>query len=216
MRAAIRTLTALGAAAGFWACGNDTTTPSNQVIHVVMTPSIDTMSVGDTVRISATPIDYNGNHVAGLTVTFNSDNPAVATVSTDGLVSAIGAGSTRISATTGSITDYAYLTVLQAAQDTIPTVVSVLVSADRDTVTAGDSVPVHASPRDAAGNPVAGLPVAWTSADTTIATVSDSGVVHTLAAGAAIIRATVAEITDSVRIAVLAPSGAIARLRRRP
>ena len=91
-----------------------------------------------------------------------------------------------------------------------------LVSADRDTVTAGDSVLVHATPRDAAGNPVAGLPVAWTSVDTTIATVSDSGVVHTLAAGAAIIRATVAEITDSVRIAVLAPSGAIARLRRRP
>ena len=216
MRAAIRTLFALGAVAAFWACSNDTTTPSNQVIHVVMTPSIDTMSVGDTVRLQATPIDDNGNHVSGLTISFNTDNPAVATVSAGGLVSAVGAGSTRISGTTGSITDYAYFTVLQAAQDTIPTVVSVLVSADRDTVTAGDSVLAHATPRDAAGNPVTGLPVVWTSADTTIATVSDSGMVHTLAAGAAIIRATVAEITDSVTIAVLAPSGVIGRLRRQP
>jgi hypothetical protein len=216
MRAAIRTLFALGAAAGFWACSNDNTAPTGQVIHVVLTPSIDTVQTGDTVRLQATPIDANGNHVAGLTVTFNTDNPAVATVSTDGLVSAIGAGSTRISGTTGSITDYAYFTVLQAAQDTIPTVVSVLVSADRDTVTVGDSVPVHAAPRDAAGNPITGLPITWAAADTTIATVSDSGVVHTLAAGAAIIRATVAQITDSVTITVLAPSGAIARLRRRP
>jgi uncharacterized protein YjdB len=216
MRAAIRTLFALGAAAGFWACSNDTTTPTGQVIHVVLTPLIDTLQAGDTVRLQATPIDADGNHISGLTITFNTDNPAVATVSADGLVSAVGAGSTRISGTTGSVTDYAYFTVLQAAQDTIPTVVSVLVSADRDTVTAGDSVLVHATPRDAAGNPVAGLPVAWTSADTTIATVSDSGMVHTRAAGAAIIRATVSAITDSVTITVLAPSGAIARLRRRP
>jgi hypothetical protein len=216
MRAAFRTLFALGAAAGFWACSNDNTTPTGTVIHVVLTPGIDTLQMGDTVRLQATPIDAAGNHISGLTITFNTDNPAVATVSADGLVSAVGAGSTRISGTTGSITDYAYFTVLQAAQDTIPTVASVLVSADRDTVTVGDSVSVHATPHDAAGNAITGLPITWAAADTTIATVTDSGVVHTRAAGAAVIRATVAQITDSVTITVLAPSGAISRLRRRP
>ena len=137
-------------------------------------------------------------------------------MSSTGLVQAISAGSTRISATTGSITDYALITVLHAVQDTIPTVASVLVTADRDTVTAGDSVLAHATPRDSAGNTVGGVPVAWASADTAIATVTDSGVVHTRAAGAAIIRATAADVTDSVTITVLAPSGAIARLRRGP
>jgi uncharacterized protein YjdB len=131
MRAALSTLVALGAAAGL-AC-SDNTSPDTNPIHVVLTPSIDTLQIGDTVRISFTPIDANGTQIQGLTVTLASENPAIATVSSSGLVQAISAGSTRISATTGSITDYALITVLQAVQDTIPTVVSVLVAADRDT-----------------------------------------------------------------------------------
>jgi Big-like domain-containing protein len=214
VHAALATLVVLGVAAGV-AC-SDNTSPNTDVIRVVLTPSLDTLQVGDTVRISFTPIDADGHQVQGLTVSLASEDPAIATVSSSELVQAISPGSTRISATTGSITDYALITVLQAGQDTIPTVASVLVTADRDTVTAGDSVLVHATPRDTAGNTIDGIPLTWASADTTIATVTDSGLVRTRAAGAAVISATADSATGSIAITVLAPSGAIARLRRRP
>ena len=76
MRAAIRTFFALGAALGL-ACSANTNPSTGNVIHIVMTPSIDTLQVGDTVRISTTPIDANGNQLQGLTVTLASENPSI-------------------------------------------------------------------------------------------------------------------------------------------
>ena len=65
-------------------------------ITVTLTPS--TLTVGGTVRATATVYDALQQPVTGARVTWHSANPAVATVSDGGLVTALHAGSTVISA----------------------------------------------------------------------------------------------------------------------
>ena len=63
-------------------------------------PATSTLaSVGDSVRLSAQVLDANLNLVGAVEgVTWSSDNPSVATVDTDGLVTAVGNGSASVTA----------------------------------------------------------------------------------------------------------------------
>jgi hypothetical protein len=68
-------------------------------------------------------------------------------------------------------------------------VASVAVSQTSGTVGRGETLRLTATPRDAAGNPLAGRPVQWSSSAPSIAAVSDAGVVTGLAYGVATITA---------------------------
>jgi len=61
-----------------------------------LTPPTATLSVGQTVLLTAVPVLATG---ASVTITYATANPAVATVSAGGVVTAIAAGSTVVSAT---------------------------------------------------------------------------------------------------------------------
>jgi hypothetical protein len=67
-------------------------------ILVAVAPSLDSLVIGDTVRLTASMTDWNGNPTAG-TVSWATNNPGVAFVDNGGLVTAFGAGTTTISAT---------------------------------------------------------------------------------------------------------------------
>ena len=69
------------------------------VASVMVTPSTATLSVGQTVQLTATTKDANGNVLTGRVVTWASGTTAVATVSSTGLVTGVGAGSATITAT---------------------------------------------------------------------------------------------------------------------
>src|SRR5439155_18708328 len=66
---------------------------------------------GQTVQLTATPRDANGNVLSGRTITWSSDNATVATVSTSGLVTAKVAGSAMITATSEGQSGSASITV---------------------------------------------------------------------------------------------------------
>ena len=68
---------------------------------------------------------------------------------------------------------------------------TVVVSPNSLAIVLGQSRPLTATPRDAAGNALAGRSVTWTSGQPTVATVSETGVVTGVAAGLATITATV-------------------------
>lgn len=80
-------------------------------------------------------------------------------------------------------------------------VASVQVTPAADTVRAGETVTLVATPRDADGNALAGRPVTWGSGNTGVATVN-AGVVTGVAAGTAMISATSEGHSDNAAVTV--------------
>jgi len=69
------------------------------VASVEVSPDSSALAVRDTVRLTASTLDAGGEPLSGRTVSWTSDRAAVATVSSAGLVTAAGAGSATITAT---------------------------------------------------------------------------------------------------------------------
>jgi hypothetical protein len=69
------------------------------VASVTLTPAPVSVTVGQTVQLTATPKDANGNPLAGRVVTWATSNATVASVSTGGLVSGLLVGTATITAT---------------------------------------------------------------------------------------------------------------------
>ena len=89
------------------ACGKDsptepqTRTPS----RITLSSSSATLTaIGQTFQIHATVLDQENNVISGASVTWSSSNPAVATVSSTGLVTAVSNGTARITAESQSVT----------------------------------------------------------------------------------------------------------------
>jgi hypothetical protein len=96
------------------ACGGDgPTPPPGGVVSIALTPENPPrlFGVGQTVQLTATATDASGNPVS-TTITWSTDNAAVATVTQTGLVTAAGSGTARIKATAGSIVKEITVTVV--------------------------------------------------------------------------------------------------------
>lgn len=78
---------------------------------IVISPSNFSLSTTGSAQLVATVFDQFGAPMPGESVTWSSGTPAVATVSTGGLVSAVATGSSTITATDGSIHGTATCTV---------------------------------------------------------------------------------------------------------
>ena len=69
------------------------------VATVGVTPTPSSLTVGQTVQLTATPRDAGGNALTGRVVTWGSSSTNVATVNGNGLVTGVAAGSVTITAT---------------------------------------------------------------------------------------------------------------------
>jgi len=86
-----------------------------QPASVTMSPASATLTaIGDTVRLSASAADANGNPVSGADFTWSSGSDAVASVNSAGLVTGRGNGETSITAASGRVSSDATVTVNQA------------------------------------------------------------------------------------------------------
>ena len=154
------------------------------VSSVTVTPASANLPVGQTVQLTATPKDANGNPLTGRMVTWSSSNNSVASVTSSGLVSGGAAGSATITATSEGQSGTASITVTS-----VP-VASVSVTPTSANVNEGKTVQLTATPKDGGGNPLSGRTIAWSSSNTAVATVSSSGLVTGKVAGSATITAT--------------------------
>jgi alpha-tubulin suppressor-like RCC1 family protein/uncharacterized protein YjdB len=84
-------------------------------------------------------------------------------------------------------------------------IASLTVTPDSAQLAVGDSVRLSAVARGAHEGVLTGRPVTWSSSDTTVATVSATGLVRARAVGGAFVRGTSAGFSDSTRIRVIAP-----------
>jgi uncharacterized protein YjdB len=154
------------------------------VASVTVAPASASLQVGQTAQLTATPKDASGNPLSGRVVTWSSSDTTIAKPSGTGLVTARAAGSATITATSEGQSGTAAVTVVF-----VP-VASVTVSPASATLGIGQKVQLTATPKDASGNPLSGRVITWSSGNTTVATVSVSGLVTASAAGSATITAT--------------------------
>ena len=81
--------------------------------RITITPSIVRLTEpGQTIQLQATVIDQNGSAITGAGVTWSSANTGVASVSTQGLVTAVMNGVTQITARSGSVSGRVSVTVM--------------------------------------------------------------------------------------------------------
>src|SRR6266516_1171649 len=159
--------------------------PTVPVAAVTVTPASVSVLQGQTVQLTATPRDANGNPLTGRVITWQSSNSAIASVNGSGLVSGVAAGGpVTMTATREGQSGTASVTV------TLAPVAAVTVTPSSGTVAIGQTVQLTATPRDASGNPLTGRAISWSSSDNTIATVNSSGLVTGVVAGAVTITAT--------------------------
>jgi Bacterial Ig-like domain (group 2) len=85
--------------------------PSLPVAQVMVSPASVSLPVGQSQTLIATLKDANGATLSGRAVSWSSANPGVATVNTTGLVSAVSAGSTTVTATSEGKSGSASVTI---------------------------------------------------------------------------------------------------------
>src|SRR5881409_3811657 len=160
------------------------------VASVSVTPATATIGVGQTAQYAAITRDAFGNPLGGRTVTWSSSNPAVATVNGAGQATGVAVGSATLTATSEGKSGTAAILVINVPTASVP---------------AGQTVQLTATLKDANGNTLTGRTVTWSSDNTAVATVSGSGLVSGVVAGAATITATSEAKTGTLAITVTAP-----------
>src|SRR5262249_27980148 len=83
----------------------------SEIASVDVKPASAKVAIGDTLRFSATALDATGNPITGQTFIWATDNPAVATVDGNGLVTGAGPGTTSVSASSQGKSGTASVTV---------------------------------------------------------------------------------------------------------
>jgi uncharacterized protein YjdB len=144
------------------------------VESVTVSPATASITAGKTVQLTATLKDSVGNVLGGRAVTWTSSNPTVATVSSNGLVTAVAAGTATISAASGGQQGSAQVTVNAVV------VSSVQVSPGWADLSARQTLQLTATALDGSGNPMGGVTITWSSNAPSLASVSSSGLVTVL------------------------------------
>ena len=185
------------------ASGSAVVTVMQSVASVEVSPSVDELTaLGQTVQLTAEAFDENGHAVAGAEFSWESSDAAVATVDAGGLVTAVAEGVATITASAGSASGSAVVTVTQS-------VASVQVSPSAETIELGSTLQLTAEVFDESGHAVAEVEFAWETSDATVATVDASGLVTGVAVGVATITASAGEVAGSAVVTVMQPVASV-------
>lgn len=173
--------------AAFAVAGCDSSTGNdNSVESLVVNPVAQTLVIGQKKQLVASPTTASGKLIEGKTATWSSATPAVATVDANGLVTAVGGGTSVITATLGGLTATSTVNVWFATA----TVTLAQAAGQSTTIRQEGSVQINPTFVDAAGATVTGRQVVWTSSNPAVARVSNSGLVSGLTDGTTTITAT--------------------------
>ncbi len=192
-------------AASGMATASATVTVAQRVAEMRLSPEPETLTaLDDTVRLVAEALDPNGHRIARAAVRWSSGDRSVVTVDGAGLVVAVGNGTTKVSAVSGSVTASVGVTVRQRAA-------GMAVSPAGHTLTAlDDTVRFAAHIVDANGHAMEDLDPTWSSGDESVAVVNAGGLVTAVANGAAAIRAVADTLSANATVTVAQRAARIA------
>uniref|UniRef100_UPI0025E2E43E Ig-like domain-containing protein n=1 Tax=Treponema sp. TaxID=166 RepID=UPI0025E2E43E len=154
-----------------------------------------TVTEGSTVNLTAS---VSPSDATDSTVTWTSSDTSVATVSSSGVVTGVSEGTVTITAAAGGVTDSVTVSVEAATV----AVTSVTISGSGSLLVGSTTnLTASVSPSDATDSTVT-----WTSSNTSVATVSSSGVVTGVSAGTVTITATAGGVSGTKTVSVTAAS----------
>jgi len=168
------------------------------VTAIDVTPAAVTfVTPGGTQQFQAVALGAGGAPETGFAFTWSSSDPAVATVDPGtGLATAVGTGSTIISATAGGRVGTARLTLSPIAS-------IVVLPAGASLSALGDQQQFVAQALDAAGSPIPDVVFTWSSETPGVATIDPAtGLATAVTNGAAAVRASAAGMTGSTTLEV--------------
>jgi uncharacterized protein YjdB len=168
------------------------------VASVTVAPSTATTSIGQTVPLTATTRDAGGNILTGRVVTWTTSAAGTATVSTNGVVTGVSAGTATITATSEGQSASATITV-----NGPPVATTITVSPSTNNVIINTTATLAATVRDQFGNVMPGAIVTWSSSDAAVASVSTAGVVTGVALGSATISASSGTLSGTASVTVV-------------
>ncbi|MEE2903939.1 MAG: Ig-like domain-containing protein [Myxococcota bacterium] len=182
------------------------------LVSIEASPVQLTLQVGATAQISISGTFSDGSVQALSGGTFVSSNTNFATVDANGLVLAVGAGTTSIEAGFGGFTDQVRVTVNNAPV----TLLGITLAPTMSSINIGDtqSYVVQASYSDGTQQTVTGA--SFSSDNNAIASVSSSGIATGISQGTTIIRASFQGETATASLEVLRPSVALVGIRVEP
>mgnify|MGYP003575928642 CR=1 FL=1 len=175
--------TLLAGVFGLAACNTQRATDALGSVVVSISPSSVTLTVGQTRQLLAAI-----NPQQSGSPSWNSTNPGIASVTSEGVLTAHGPGATKVSASIAGVTGEADVTVAAAPPPPPPgqaPVAVVSVSPSTGSVQVGQSVQFAATTRDAAGNVLTGRAVTWYSNHPGYAQVDATGRATGVSAGTA-------------------------------
>jgi hypothetical protein len=169
------------------------------VASLTVTPDAVTLDgLGLSTQLTAVAKDASGNTLTGVTIQWTSSNTGTATVDGSGRVTAKAVGTALIIAAAAGVADTAHFTVRQ-----VPT--SIELSPASLALAVGESAELRATVKDAGSSLIPNATVSWRSSATSIATVSDAGLVKGVADGSASIAATSGSVSTSASAQVSSP-----------
>jgi uncharacterized protein YjdB len=159
--------------------------------------SVELKGAGQTARLEAKVADDSGRALPGpKSVTWASSDPSIVKVA-DGQVTAVGAGSATVSASVGSVRGQAEVTVK------VPDFARLVVKPVRVALgKAGASARIAVTALDRKGKHVAGVPVAWKSANEGVVKVASDGTVTAVKKGKAKVTASAGGRSAAVEVTV--------------
>jgi uncharacterized protein YjdB len=163
---------------------------------IVVKPLDKPITVGDEVRLEATPRDKRGR-VVTRPVTWRSDDDAVATVSLEGVLVARSGGTTQITAELDEARSSVEVSVLP------PRVAAVHISEAPESVVTGDSFQLMATPLDRWAGPLTERTVAWNVSDVNVAIVTAAGWVIARNPGLVVLTAVCEGVSASISVNVV-------------
>jgi uncharacterized protein YjdB len=167
-----------------------------RVASIVLDPSALVLTPGVARALSATITDDQGNPLPNAGIHWATGNPAVATISAQGVVTAVAVGATQVAASKEGRSAIAAIEV-----SALPPAL-VRVTPTTSTILVGGRVTLTPEVLDAGGGTLSGHPVAWSSGNPATATVNARGVVIGVAEGSVVIAASTAGLTGTAVVTV--------------
>lgn len=150
------------------------------VENVSVSPKTTTLNVGEGTKLN---VNVYPTDAEDLSILWSTDDASIASVTSDGIVTALSPGKTKIYATSNAIPnicDFCEVTVLQPVKGITLTPTPLELTEEESAQLVANVLPENASNKE----------VTWTSSDISVAMVSPQGMVYAIKPGTATIMAT--------------------------
>ena len=180
------------------ACLKSPSEPASQEPATITLSSYSVVltSIGQRIRIDATVLAQDGKVFTDATIFWRSSSDDIATVSDQGIVTAVSSGTTQINVTSGYATATATISVMQETGSIEIAPSSVILSE------MGETIQLELTVYDINDDVIVGATATWSSSDPAVASVDTNGLVTAVDNGSTKITATADSVSGSATLSV--------------